>query len=220
MSGFQVFNSAGAVTIDSDYFGTYYRDNKNYAGVDDIGAYSITTPIGNATDMGYVSSPFSLDGNLQWFKFNEGAKAVFCNGNRPLATVNAGSMARTGSDVPIVSGYRDVYNASGQLIWSAVSAAKIPRVIGFFDIPAGFALDTNVYSQSIGTNTWVLASNCPGNLSYGEGEGSVTGYSGLFLRYTGGSLQAYWINQKQRSWAQTLQPYGLRIPYAILPALS
>ncbi|WP_455865387.1 hypothetical protein [Pantoea agglomerans] len=220
MSGFQVFNAAGAVTIDSDYFGTYFRDNRAYAGVDELGAYGITTPIGDSRDMGYTLNPFPLDGNLQWFKFNNGAKAVFCNGNEPLATVNAGSMARTGTDVPIVSGYRDVYNAAGQLVWSAVSAAKIPRVMGFFDIPAGFALDTNVYSQAIGTNTWLLASNCPGNLSYGDGEGSLTGYSGLFFRYDSGNLQIYWINQNQRSWAQTFQPYGLRIPYAIIPNLS
>ncbi|MGK6325777.1 hypothetical protein ACMGEE_01570 [Erwinia sp. DT-104] len=220
MSGFQVFNDKGAVVIDSDYFGTYFRDSKSYGAVTDTGIYNITTPIGNTSDMGYVSGAYPLDGNLQWFKFSNGAKAVLCNGNSPLATANAGTMARTGTDVPIVSGYRDVYNASGQLVWSAVSAAKIPRVMGFFDIPAGFTLDTSVYSQNIGTNTWLLASNCPANLSYGDSEGSLTGYSGLFFRFDSGNLQAYWINQSQRSWAQTFQPYGLRIPYAILSNLS
>lgn len=220
MSGYQVFNSAGAVTIDSDYFGTYFRDSKAYSSVTDVGSYAITTPFGNATDMGYVASAYPLDKNLQWFKFNNAAKAVFCNGNSPLATANSGAMARTGSDVAIVSGYRDVYNSAGKLVWSAVSAATIPRIMGFFDIPAGFDLDNSAYSQSIGTNTWLLASNCPGNLSYGEGEGSVTGYSGLFFRFSGGVLQVFWINQNQRTWAQTFKPYGLRIPYAILPNLS
>lgn len=220
MSGFQVFNAAGAVVIDSDYFGTYFRDSKAYGAVTDKGIYNISTPIGSSNDMGYVSGVYPVDANLQWFKFNNGAKVVFCNGNSPLATENAGSMARTGSDVPIVSGYRDVYNAAGKLVWSAVSAAKIPRVTGFFDIPAGFDLDSNVYTQNIGTNTWLLASNCPANLSYGDSEGSLTGYSGLFFRFDSGNLQACWVGQSQRSWSQTFRPYGLRIPYAILSNLS
>lgn len=218
MSGFQVFNAAGAVTIDSDYFGTYYRDSKQYSTVTDAGIYNITTPLGNTTDMGYVSNPFAIDSNLQWFRFNEGAKTIFCNGSYPLATANSGIMARTGSDVTIVSGYRDVYNAAGKLVWSAVSAATIPRIIGFFDIPVGYDLDNNIYSQAVGSGMWLLASNCPGNLSYGED--SVSGYSGLFFRFSGGVLQVCWINKHQRSWAQTIKPYGLRIPYAILPNLS
>lgn len=219
MSGYQIYNSAGALVIDSDFFGNYIRDSATYAGIDDPGIYNITTPLGNSSDMGYVQNPFSLDKNLQWFKFNEGAKAVFCNGNYPLMTANAGRMARTCFDVPIESGYRDVFNSSGQLVWSAVSAAKIPRVLGFFDIPAGFDLDNNVYTQNIGTNTWILASNCPANLSYGDSEGSVTGYSGLFFRYSGGNLQVIWISQKQSTWANTMKPYGLRIPYAVMSTL-
>ncbi len=221
MSGFQVFNSSGAVTIDSNYFGTYYRDSRSYTSITDRGAYNITTPIGNTNDMGYVSNSFRPDKNLQWFKFNQGAKAIFCNGDYPLATANSGMMARTGYDVPIESGYKDVFNADGKLVWSAVSAAKIPRVIGFFDIPAGYNLDSTVYSQNIGTNTFLLSGLCPGNLSYGEGaEGSNTGYSGLFFRFNGGVLSTIWISQYQSTWAGTMRQYGLRIPYAILPNLQ
>lgn len=213
MSGFQSFNTAGAKVVDSDFLGTYYRDSKAYSSITDAGYYNINTPIGNGTDMGYVSGSYPNDSSLQWFKFNNNARGIFGD---PYMTANAGRMARTGYDVATTSGYLDVFNASGKLVWSAVTAAKVPRVTGFFEIPANYDLDNSAYSQSIGTNTWLLASNCPGNLST---DGVVSGYSGLFFRFSGETLQAVWINQNQVSWANTLKPYGLKIPYAILPGL-
>ncbi|PLR40698.1 hypothetical protein CYR55_05305 [Chimaeribacter californicus] len=216
MSGVQIWNSAGALVIDSDYFGTYYRDNITTGAIVDQGYFSINSPIGDGTDMGFPSSRYSRDANLQWFKFNEGAKVFF--GDDPYMTTNAGRIARTGYDVPLTSGYWDVYNGAGQLVWSVVSAAKVPRVLGFFDIPAGAALDGGVYSQYIGPDAWILSSHCPGNLS--TDADMISGYSGLMFRYSGGTLQCTWINQNQYSWASTLQNYGLRIPYAIIPVLS
>lgn len=82
-------------------------------------------------------------------------------GDTDLMTVNAGRMARSRSDLPVESGYRDVFNSSGELVWSVVHAAKIPRIIGFYDIPVDFDLDSAAYSQYIGTDTWILASNAP-----------------------------------------------------------
>lgn len=213
MSGYQTFNSAGAKVVDSDFFGTYYRDSKAYSSVTDKGYFSISTPIGNATDMGFAVGPYPKDANLQWFKFNNNAKVIF---GYPYMTASAGRMARTGYDVATTSGYLDVFNASGKLVWSAVTAAKVPRITGFFEIPVNYDLDNSPYSQSIGTNTWLLASNCPGNLST---DGVTSGYSGLFFRFSGGVLQVVWINKNQVSWANTLKPYGLKIPYAILPGL-
>jgi len=213
MSGFQSFNTAGAKVVDSDFLGTYYRDSKAYGSITDAGYFSINTPIGNATDMGFAVGPYPNDTNLQWFKFNNNGKVIF---GYPYMTTNAGTMARTGYDVATSSGYLDVFNAAGKLVWSAVTAAKVPRVTGFFEIPANYDLDNVAYSQNIGTNTWLLASNCPGNLSADE---MGSGYSGLFFRFSGGTLQAVWINQNQASWAGTLKPYGLKIPFAVIPNL-
>lgn len=216
MSGFQVFNSAGALVIDSNYKGTYYRDTRNYTTITDPGYYNISCQLGNSADMGFVANAFPYDDNLRWFKPNNNAK-MFATGPDWM-TANAGSVARTHSGLPVESGYRDVFNAVGELVWSAVMAAKIPRIIGFFDIPANYDLDNTVYSQNIGNNTWILMSACPGgNIS---DDGAVTGYSGLFFRFQNGTLQCQWVNQNQQSWASTLKPYGLRIPYGIIPNLS
>ncbi|RBP12441.1 hypothetical protein [Pseudocitrobacter faecalis] len=213
MSGFQSFNTAGAKVVDSDFYGTYYRDSKVYSTISDTGYFEISTPLGNGTDMGFAINPFPYNNDLQWFKFNNNAKVIF---GYPYMTANAGTMARTGYDVTTTSGYVDVFNAQGKLVWSAVTAAKIPRVTGFFEIPANYDLDNKAYSQSIGTNSWLLASDCPGNLNT---DGTVSGYSGLFFKFSGGMLQAVWINRNQVSWANTLKPYGLKIPFAILPNL-
>jgi len=212
MSGFETYNTAGALVVSSDYTGTYLRDNKAYSAITDTGYYNINTPIGNGTDMGYVSNPYPADGNLLWFKFNNGAKMMF-NGGQPYGTANAGTMARTGVDVPTTSGYLDVFNAAGALVWSAVTAAKIPRILGFFDIPAGYDLDNSAYSQNIGSGTFILASATPSNLG---GDGGDSGYSGLMFYFSGGVLNAYWPLKNQSTWAGTMKNYGLRIPYATI----
>lgn len=216
MSGFQTFNASGALVIDSNYKGTYFRDSVSYGAITDVGYYKIACQLGNSVDMGFVAASTRNDGSLRWFKPSEGARMLF-TGNDWM-TANAGIMARTRSDLPVESGYRDIFNSAGELVWSAVMAAKIPRIIGFFDIPANFDLDNSVYSQSIGSNTWILVSSCPGGNISDDGE--VTGFSGLYFRYSGGVLQCQWVNQNQKSWGATLRPYGVRIPYAILPNIS
>lgn len=213
MSGFQTYNTAGALIVSSDFTGTYLRDSKAYGAITDAGYYSISTPIGNGNDMGYINNPYPADTNLLWFKFNSGAKIMF-NSGQPYGTVNAGTMARTGIDVATTSGYLDVFNASGALVWSAVTAAKIPRVQGFFDIPAGYDLDNSPYSQNIGVGTYLLSSAAPSNLG---GDGGTSGYSGLMFAFSGGVLSAFWPRRNQNTWAGTMKAYGLRIPYAIIP---
>lgn len=218
MSGLQIFNASGAVVIDSDYKGTYFRDTITYSGITDIGYYDITCRLGSSADMGYVSAAPGIDGSLKWFKPNNGAR-IFFAGQGDWATANAGIVARTRSDMPVESGYRDIFNSAGELIWSAVMAAKIPRIIGFFDIPANFDLDNSVYSQNIGTNTYFLASALAYGNIYDDG-GSNTGYSGIYFRFTGGVLQCQWVRKLQNTWASSFKPYGLRIPYAIIPNLT
>jgi hypothetical protein len=215
MSGFQTYNTNGALVVSSDHTGTYYRDSKAYAAITDAGYFNINTALGNGTDMGYVSNPYVADANLLWFKFNNNAKMIF-NGGSPYATANAGTMARTASNIAVTSGYLDVFDSTGKLVWSAVTASKIPRIQGFFDIPANYDLDNTAYSQAIGTNSWLLSSNAPSNMG---GDGGTSGYSGIMFKYASGTLQAIWARQNQYTWAQMMKPYGLRIPYAIFPNL-
>lgn len=217
MSGYQIFNSAGALVIDSNYKGTYFLDTINYSNVTDVGYYDIRCQLGNSADMGFVAATPGIDGSLKWFKPNNGSRFFFA-GQADWATANAGLVARTRSDLAVQSGYKDVFNAAGELVWSAVMAARIPRIIGFFDIPANFDLDNSVYSQSIGSNTFILSSA----LAYGNifDDGTNTGYSGIYFRFSGGLLQCQWVSKLQNTWASSLKPYGLRIPYAILPNLT
>lgn len=216
MSGYQVFNSSGALVIDSDYKGTYYRDTVNYTSITDIGYYNITCQLGNSNDMGHANASVPVDDNLRWFKPNNNARMFFTGPD--WVTANAGSMARSRSDMPVESGYRDIFNSAGQLVWSAVMAAKIPRILGFFDVPANFDLDNSVYSQAIGNDSWILVSSVPGgNIS---DDGSGTGFSGPFFRFQNGTLQCQWVNKLQQSWASTLRPYGMRIPYGVFSNLS
>ncbi|MGQ7173018.1 hypothetical protein ACUOCP_48345, partial [Escherichia sp. R-CC3] len=58
---------------------------------------------------------------------------------------NAGSMIRTARNIGMQSGYLDILDSSGNIIWSAVSASKMPRVVGFFDVPANYDLQNNTF---------------------------------------------------------------------------
>ncbi|HDR2410165.1 TPA: hypothetical protein QCH83_002322, partial [Enterobacter bugandensis] len=124
---------------------------------------------------------------------------------------NAGSMIRTSRNVGMQSGYLDVFDSAGNLIWSAASASKMPRVVGFFDVPANYDLQNNTFAINLSFNPWILVNNCPGNLS---DDGTVVGYSGIVLKWTGSQLQGRYITKNQRNWSQTLQGRGLRIPIA------
>lgn len=74
MSGIQIFNASGALVIDSNYKGTYFRDSKDYTSITDVGYYDIKCNLGNSSDMGFVSGSFPDDDNLIWFKPNDNAR--------------------------------------------------------------------------------------------------------------------------------------------------
>ncbi|MGQ0422444.1 hypothetical protein ACT4US_31230, partial [Bacillus sp. HC-Mk] len=80
--------------------------------------------------------------------------------------------------MPMLRAVRIMLDSSGNIIWSAVSASKMPRVVGFFDVPANYDLQNNTFSITPGFNPWILVNNCPGNLS---DDGETVGYSGLSL---------------------------------------
>ncbi|MFT0706466.1 hypothetical protein ACDX35_22355 [Enterobacter hormaechei] len=208
MSGFEIYNSAGKLLVDSQNRSTIFRDQRTLGALENKGYYLIDSPFGNGSTLGDLPQAFRKDGTLRWLKLNANKYGLL---GADLIEENAGSMIRTARNIGMESGYLDVFDSSGNLIWSAASASKMPRVVGFYDVPANYDLQNNTFSVSLSYTPWILLNNCPGNLS---DDGTVVGYSGLMLKWTGSQLQGRYIAQNQRNWSQTLQSRGLRIPLA------
>ncbi|MEO3322718.1 hypothetical protein ABHD20_08865 [Enterobacter cloacae] len=208
MSGFEVYNSAGKLLVDSQNRSTLFYDQRALGAVTDKGAYRVNSPFGDGSTLGFTQQSFWNDGRLRWLQLGTN-KYGFPGAD--MLEDNAGSMIRTARNIGIQSGYLDVFDSAGSLIWSAASASKMPRVVGLFDVPANYDLQNNTFSVSLSFNPWILVNNCPGNLS---DDGTVVGYSGVVLKWTGSQLQGRYISNNQRSWSQTFQGRGLRIPIA------
>ncbi|MEP8452014.1 hypothetical protein ABKV72_05265 [Enterobacter bugandensis] len=208
MSGFEVYNSAGKLLVDSQNRSTLFYDQRSLGAVTEKGFYRVDSPFGDGSTLGFTQQQFWNDGNLRWLQLDANKYGL---PGADLLEDNAGRMIRTTRNIGMQSGYLDVFDAGGNLIWSAVSASKMPRVVGFFDVPASYDLQNNTFTINLGFNPWILINNCPGNLS---DDGGATGYSGIALRWTGSQLQGRYISKNQRNWSQILQGRGLRIPIA------
>ncbi|MCK4227764.1 hypothetical protein J2N90_04935 [Enterobacter asburiae] len=208
MSGFEVYNSAGKLLVDSQNRSTLFYDQRSLGAVTEKGFYRIDSPFGDGSTLGFTQQQFWNDGNLRWLQLDANKYGL---PGADLLEDNAGRMIRTTRNIGMQSGYLDVFDAGGNLIWSAASASKMPRVVGFFDVPASYDLQNNTFTINLGFNPWILVNNCPGNLS---DDGGATGYSGIALKWTGSQLQGRYISKNQRNWSQTLQGRGLRIPIA------
>ncbi len=208
MSGFEVYNSAGKLLVDSQNRSTLFYDQRSLGAVTEKGFYRVDSPFGDGSTLGFTQQQFWNDGNLRWLQLDANKYGL---PGADLLEDNAGRMIRTTRNIGMQSGYLDVFDAGGNLIWSAASASKMPRVVGFFDVPASYDLQNNTFTINLGFNPWILVNNCPGNLS---DDGGATGYSGIALKWTGSQLQGRYITKNQRNWSQTLQGRGLRIPIA------
>ncbi|HDR2696922.1 TPA: hypothetical protein QCJ32_004372 [Enterobacter asburiae] len=208
MSGFEVYNSAGKLLVDSQNRSTLFYDQRSLGAVTEKGFYRVDSPFGDGSTLGFTQQQFWNDGNLRWLQLDANKYGL---PGADLLEDNAGRMIRTTRNIGLQSGYLDVFDAGGNLIWSAASASKMPRVVGFFDVPASYDLQNNTFTINLGFNPWILVNNCPGNLS---DDGGATGYSGIALKWTGSQLQGRYISKNQRNWSQTLQGRGLRIPIA------
>ena len=208
MSGFEVYNSVGKLLVDSQNRSTLFYDQRSLGAVTEKGFYSVDSPFGDGSTLGFTQQQFWNDGNLRWLQLDANKYGL---PGADLLEDNAGRMIRTTRNIGMQSGYLDVFDAGGNLIWSAASASKMPKVVGFFDVPASYDLQNNTFTINLGFNPWILINNCPGNLS---DDGGATGYSGIALKWTGSQLQGRYISKNQRNWSQTLQGRGLRIPIA------
>lgn len=210
MSGFQVINDAGAVILDSDNKPTYF-ERRFRAAIPITGDFSFDTVFGNINQLGWIQysqSDLYYNGLINWVQFDNGGWGA------PGACYFQSSgvwVIQSNRSKAIRSGYLDVFSSDGELIWSALSAATMPRVRGLITVPPGFDLLNNTYTQYIGFNPYILASSCPGNFS---DDGGNVGFNALIMKYENGTVYLRWINRNQMQWSSHLQATGLKIPYA------
>ncbi|EIZ9610965.1 hypothetical protein MRB73_003949, partial [Cronobacter sakazakii] len=119
MSGFEVRNSAGALTVNSDYKSPLLASSAA-ASTDTVGDFDLNIPgFGNLNQLGYVlDDNLYSPGQLAWFRLNVNGWGV--PGARYFLPGSV-FIAKTKIDLAVESGYLDVFNAQGTLIWSAKS---------------------------------------------------------------------------------------------------
>lgn len=208
MTGFAVWNEAGYQTINSDQRHTILV-NAYAAPLIDVGGVGGNTPFGNLNALGFLHpNYYPTPNNLYWFRISAGSWCfpgawMFQNGTVEFCV--------TSRVQAINSGYLDVYDVNGSLVWSANSAANMPRVRYLFDIGGG--VDSSPQGIQPGFSPWVLMGACPGNVSVDE---ASVGFSGLVFRWDGSTLQCQWTRQNQPgTYANTFgDKGGLRIPIA------
>ncbi|WP_244586347.1 hypothetical protein [Escherichia coli] len=213
MSGFEVYNSAGALTIDSTNKSIMTGGVKAMGTLTDQGYYTgITCAFGNGGALGFLNSNVIVNRNTTQYWFQLQTDGAWCFPGAYLFMPNSGRFITSTHTATPTSGYLDVFNASGTLIWSAASAATMPRIVGFLSAGAGVDLSSVVTVTSPVANPWFCWSQCPGNVS---DDGTVLGYSGIVIkRNSSTSFSFQYINKLQRSYTQAMGNNGIQIALA------
>lgn len=210
MPGFEVYNNAGSMMINSDQKHTIYHSSFNPSYLN-TGDYNLNTPFGNISSLAYLNqNTRKQDGYLHWVQFLSNGAWGFPGSDMFLP--NSIRVIRTTRNANFPSGVLDVFDGSGQLIWSALGAASMPRVTGFLEVAGNWPLEGNVASVSPGYNPFFLWESCMGEMST---DGVASGYSGNLMRWTGSELQTTWIRRNQRGFNDIFNGRGnLKIPMA------
>ena len=210
MSGFQVYNSAGALTIDSNNKSVVTSQVLGMPALTDTGFWLINSAFGNGSTLGYLPLNYLPSTGLRWFQPQVDGKYFFAGSS--LYEAGMGRFMMCSNTGNISSGYLDVFDGNGSLIWSAASASQMPRIQGFFDIPAGYDLSTAITLNSPIANPWICISQCPGNIAAAE---ATSGYSGILIkRYNATQFGIQYVNRLQKSYTQAMGNNGLRIALA------
>lgn len=210
MSGFEVLNNAGVTVINSDQKHTIF-ENIYTPQIIGVGNYNFSTLFGEMRTLGNIMvNQIKQDGWLYWVQF------VTNNGwgypGADMFLPGSIRIIRTSRTKGVTSGYCDVFDAGGQLIWSAASAGTMPRIMGFLEVAPSFPLESQIASVTPGFNPFFLWNCCYGELS---DDGLTLGYSGNLMRWTGSQLQTTWIRRNQKSFSEIFTGRGnLKIPYA------
>lgn len=134
MSGFEVFNDRSELVINTE--------ERMVAVVGEQAIGNIVTWYNQATlqspafidkGIGVTSLPLlSQVPPLTLLKPAYGA----CGCGNVYYSANAGQLKHLNTNYNLQSGYLDVFNPQGDLIWSAVTAEKVPRVVKVINVPA------------------------------------------------------------------------------------
>jgi hypothetical protein len=210
MSGFQCYNDAGKLTIDSDNRAIVTSQVKAMGTLSDTGYYQINSSFGNGSTLGFLGTNFFPASGLRWFQLQSNGR--YCFPGAYLYEAGTGRFMLSNRTVVLTSGYLDVCNSAGNLIWSAASAGTMPRVRGFFTIPAGHDLGTALTVTSPFADPWICVSQCVGNVS---DDGTVTGYSGMLIkRNSSTSFTLQYVNQYQMSYTAAMGSAQVQIALA------
>lgn len=210
-AGFEAYNQWGGLIISSEQSHTIF-DHMYNMDVGYTGDWNFSTKFGNFVDLGYPARTDldRRDGFLHWIQFTQPGAWAFPG--ESLFKPNSARIIRTNRNIRPESGYLDVYDGSGTLIWSARSASRMPRVTGTIAIDSGYDLENNIVSVNPGYNPFILWEACIGSCST---DGIVSGHSGALIRWTGSEVQVTWSKLKQRGFNSIFsESRQMVIPYA------
>lgn len=212
MSGFQVYNQYGALTIDGTNKSIATSQYLGRLPVIDVGSVVFVngTAFGNGTSLGWLQNPLPRGGMKWWRPLVNGSWGM---PGSSLYTPNSGDFMVSSVNTTLQSGFLDVFNEGGQLVWSAASAGTMPRIMDFITIPAGHNLANTITVNTLFANPWICISQCPGESSEaGEGTG---GYSGIIIRRNNQSnLSIQYINRNQNNYINAMGGGELKIALA------
>lgn len=210
MAGFQLYNSAGALTIDSQNKSVVVSTVKAMGSLEVIGDSRIVSDFGNGSTLGALPYPFFPESGLKWFQFfTDGS---YCFPGASMYEQGTGRFMICSNTTPIQSGYLDVFDGAGNLIWSAASAGTMPRISDFFTVPPSHDLKNTLTVNTAIANPWICISQCPGNYST---DGTTSGYSGIVIRRNSStSFSIQYINRLQKTYQQAMGGNGIRIALA------
>ncbi|MCR4457052.1 hypothetical protein [Pseudescherichia sp. L3] len=210
MLGFEVYNSNGALTIDSDNKSIVMSTVKGMGGLSDTGFYRFISDFGDGGNLGFLASDFFPATGLRWYQPQ--VNGSYCFPGASLFQANTGRFMICSNTTAIQSGYLDVFDGAGQLIWSAASAGTMPRIMDFFTVPSSHDLATTLTLNTAFADPWICISQCPGNIS---SDGTQGGYSGLLVRRLSSTqFQLQYINRFQKPYRTAMGNSGLRIALA------
>lgn len=213
MSGFEVYNSDGALTIDSTNKSILTGGVKAMGTLTDQGYYTgFTCAFGNGGALGSLNANIITNRNTTQYWFQIQTNGGWCFPGAGMFQPGIGRFMTSSQTGTISSGYLDVYNASGSLVWSAVSAATMPRIRDFFTVPAATDLSTAITVTTSFADPWFCWSQCPGNLS---DDGETIGYSGLVIRRNSStSFSLQYVSKNQKTYRQAMGNNGFSIALA------
>ncbi|EOH9269561.1 hypothetical protein ACMEBS_003468 [Salmonella enterica] len=211
-AGFQAFNARGALTIDSTNKSIVTSQVLGMQRLIDVGYYIFgNNSIGNGQTLGFTGlNQWPTKEGIRWCQLL--VDGTYCFPGAELYEQDRARFMISSNTTPLQSGYFDVFNASGQLVWSAASAGTMPRIQDFFNVPAGHDLGTAITLNTSFPNPWFCVSQCPGNIS---DDGTVAGYSGILIRRNNAqSFTLQYINRNQKNYTQAMGNNGIRIALA------